>query len=152
MATSHYKGSADILYTPQGGTQQTHLLAIPLLVSAPEGFRSRRRRRYFEAWKDDFTEREVFTIGSEVDEIEARLRMDDDPTGVRSMLREAFDNDVTLIYRPDGSTEYPSLLVSAGGEPGQIVLFPDPDRYGYGEWACNLVLRRVDGGDYEALL
>lgn len=152
MATAHKKGNADIVYTPLGGTQAIHVLALPLLVSPRENFMNTRGRTRFEGWNADGTEREVFKVGQAVDEIEARVRMEDDPAGLKTVLAEALENNITLTYRPDGSTEYPALLVSAGGRDGGIRIFPDPDRFGFGEWAANLVLRRVDGGDFDGLL
>lgn len=156
MATTNLDGTdADFLYTPQGGSATTHLLAVKLLVSPSHGWRSAHKRRRFEAWSADFGSREVFTVGTAVDQITAQIRYDDQPSSLRSMLTEGLENDVTLTYRPTGSggSTFPSKLVSVGGgEPGEVVLTPDQDRFGLGEHQATIVLRRVDGNDYEALL
>lgn len=154
MATSHYKGSADIEYTPLGGTSTVHDLAIKLLVSRREGFRFRRRARVFSRWKADFTDRETFVIGSKVYEAVFTIRFDDEPDAVRSMLEEALFNDVTLNYRPTGSggSSYPLRVVSVEGSTEVVELTPDADRGGYGEWQVRFTARRVDGSSLAGLL
>lgn len=156
MATSQYKGTADILYTPLGGTQLQHLLAVPLLVTPRQGFRSTRRKRRWEVWNDDWTERETFVLGSTaVDEINGIIRMDNEPAALRSLLTEALDNNVSITYRPAGASgaSYPCLVVGIlGAQEHEIVLTPDRDRFAFGEWQVGLHLRRVDGGTFEGLL
>lgn len=154
MSTVQLKGTADILYTPQGGSPTVHTLAIPLLVSRVQEFTNRSNARVFEAWKADLTARETFTIGSVVDEIDCVLRMDDEPSSLRTMFREAVENDVTLTYRPTGSggDTYPAKVVSAGGGPGQVVVVPDREMFGGGMHEVSFRFRRVDGGTFAGLL
>ena len=152
MATAHYKGNADILYTPLGGTAAVHTLAIPVLISPQQGFTLRSRSRRWESWNADRTEREVFTVGDPVHEMEGWIRMDNEPASLEAMFEEALNNDVTLKYRPDGSTEYPLKILSAGGDNGEIVITPDTERFAFGEWQCRFMARRVDGGDLSGLL
>lgn len=156
MATKAIVGSADFTYTAQGSTSgSTHQLAAPLLISPSEGFVSRRLRRTFSAWSADLSIREVFTVGDGVDEIEGRIRFEDEPAQLRTMLKEGLENDVTLTYRPNGSTgsSYPAKLVAVdGNESGKIPLRPDRDRFPLGEYQTSIILRRVDGNDFEGLL
>lgn len=154
MATKALTGSADFTYTAStGGGVVTHTLATPLLISPQEQFASRRRPRLFQAWNEDGTVREVFTIGTPVDEIDGRIRFENEPAKLRTMLKEGLENDVTLTYRPNGSTgsTYPCKLVSvAGGD--RVELTPDRGRYALGEYETTVRLRRVDGNDFEGLL
>lgn len=154
MATSNLDGTGALIeYTPTGGTLTTHTLAIKMLVSPNEGFRIRRKRRLYQAWKADGTARETFKIGSAVFEANFTIRMDDEPDEVEKMLRYGLEDDVTLTYKPDGSTGYPLKVVSvSGGEAGDVEARPDQDRYGYGEYEANFVGRRVDGSDLSGLL
>lgn len=156
MATTQIKGNWDIEYTPQGGSSTVHTLAIPLRRAPDARFKNVRRKRRWEVWNDDFTEREVFTLGSTaVDEITVVIRMDDEPDLLKDMLTEALENDVTINIRPNGSggTSYPCKVVRIpGASSGEIPVFPDRERYAYGEYEVPMVLRRVDGGTFEGLL
>lgn len=154
MATAHLKGAAVLAYTPIGGYETVHLLAVPLLRSQAWGFRSTRRRRRWEAWSADFTEREVFTLGAAVDEIAALIRFENEPDLLRTLLAVALEENATVTYYPTGMDDdgYPLKVVLVDGAADEIVLQPDRDRFAFGEWEVALVLRRVDGGTLEGLL
>lgn len=152
MATTAITGNAQFSYTPQGGSPTTHTLAVPLKFSPAYGFRYRYRKTRFEAFNSDGTDREVYVLGDATHEIVAEVRYDDEPTALRDMLIEALENNVTLTYSPDGGgTTYPFLLVSVDGDAGELISL-DPTRYAFGEYMTRLVLRRVDGGNLDALL
>lgn len=151
MATAHYKGSADFIYDPADASETVHTLAIPLLISPRSGFLNESRSQRFESWNADMTQREVFTIGDPVYEIEAVIRMDNQPALIQSMMEYALNEDVTIRYRPDGATEYPLKVLNAGGENGRIVITPDTERFAFGEWQCRFRARRVDGSDFSGL-
>lgn len=151
MATSHYKGSADIIYDPPDASETVHVLAVPILISPRQGFTARSRTQRFEAWTPTLTEREVFTLTDPVYEIEGWIRMDDQYDSLETMLEYALNDDVTLRYRPDGATEYPMKILSAGGDNGEVVITPDTERFAFGEWQARIVGRRVDGSSFSGL-
>lgn len=157
MASSHYLGgAADFLYTPLGGTETQFLLAIPLIISPQYEFSATLEARLFELWNADRTAREQFKIGSETDLVQAQVRFDDQPDLLRAMLKEARWSDRTLTYRPAGvgGATYDAQLVQVAGERkvGDVPVEPDPLRWSFGEWMATLLLRRVDGGNFDNLI
>lgn len=102
----------------------------------------------------DRTTRNVVTIGSGVDEIEATIRFELDVTLLKAML-EAGLNDTTLTYWPSlgGSSDtYPCKLVSVNGSEEHAQLLPDRDMWWDRRFECRVRLRRTDGGTFDALL
>lgn len=161
MATRHLYGEAELEYTPvdgpSGDTPVVHLLAVPLIVSPSFGFANTSRRVVWAPWNADDTEREVFTLGTRVDEITALVRFEDQPEDLHELLRAGLEDDVELVYRPYGSgayaEEYPCKLVQAGGAgPGEVPLRPDRSRWDWREYEVQLLLRRTDGGTFRGLL
>lgn len=156
MATEQIYGAAEIGYTPLDSYDEVvHLLAVPLMINPAWGFRLTRRKRRWEAWTADSTERAVFVVGSEVSEIGVLIRFENQPTELIELLRAGLEDNVVLTYRPHGMAgdDFPCLLVSVGdGEADQIVLQPDRQRFTFGEYEVAIVLRRVDGGTFEGLL
>lgn len=152
MASAHYKGNADIVYTPSGGSQTTHLLAVPLLISPRQGFAFSSRKRRWSAESGDGTVREVFVLGTEIQQVEVTARFEDDPSGLLAVLQASYWDDVQLTYRPDGTTEFPCYVWDVDKGPnGGIKLTPDRERWGAGEWEVGFTLRRTDGGTFEGL-
>lgn len=146
MATAHLIGDARFTFTPPGGSLTTHKLAIPLWRLSPV---DNQPRYVFES--ADLTARHIVTIGTGVREIWATIRMDNEPGNLRIMLRAGLQQDVTLTYyRTESGTAYPAKLVEVEG--GEVVLTPDRDRYGMGEWEARIRLRRVDGNNFDGLL
>jgi hypothetical protein len=147
MATAALKGSATITYTPPGGAQVVHQLAIPLLQIEPAD-----RMARYDWWAEDFDNREVVTLGTGVYEIRASVRFENQPDELKALLRTSLRSDVTLFYTV-GSTIYPLRLVAVLGasDMDETPLVPDRDRYGFGEWECRLHLRRTDGSTLDAL-
>lgn len=156
MATAQLYGLAEIGYTPlEEYDEVVHLLAVPLMINPAWGFRSTRRRRRWEAWNADFTEREVFVLGAAVHEIGAIIRFENQPDDLRELLRAGLEDNVTLHYRPYGpyGVEYDCLLIQAGdGDQDAITLLPDRERFALGEYEVSIVLRTVDGSTFESLL
>lgn len=156
MASAHLYGLAEIEYTPAGGYDSVvHMLAVPLMINPAWGFRATRRKRRWEAWTADGTERAVFVLGTAVSEIGALIRFEDQPEELIELLRAGLEDNVELIYRPHGMAgdDYPCLLVAVGDGAGEeITLQPDRERFSLGEYEVAIVLRRVDGGTFEAIL
>jgi len=147
MATQALQGSATIKFTPAGGTEIVHTLAVPLKEVEPTDPRTR-----FEWWSADLRNRNVVTVGGGVREIEATIRMDNQPDQVKQMLRVGLEENGTLTYqRTSGGTEFPAKLVAVVGAEAASVE-PDRDRAGFGEYEARLRLRRVDGGDFDELV
>jgi hypothetical protein len=138
---------ATITYTPPGGAQVVHQLAIPLLQIEPVD-----RMERHDWWAADLDNREVVTVGAGVYEIMATVRFENEPANLKALLRTALRDDVTLFYTL-GSTIYPLRLVAVLGASGadETPLAPDRDRYGFGEWECRLHLRRTDGSTLDSL-
>lgn len=157
MSTQQLYGLAEIEYTPVDAPSAgsvVHLLAVPLMINPSWGFQLTHRKRRWEAWNEDGTEREVFVAGSAVSEIQALIRFENEPEDLLDLLRAGLEDNVVLTYRPYGPgayQEYDCLLVSVG-DSGVIALQPDRDRFSMGEYEVAIVLRRVDGGSFEDLL
>lgn len=152
MATQAITGNAQFTYTPQGGSETTFLLAVPLKTSPAFGFKYRRRRTRFESFNSDGTVREIYVLGDVTHEITCEIRYDDQPVELQDMLVEALENNVTLTYSPDGgTTEIPLLLVEVDNQGGQIIEL-DRQRFAFGEWMSRIVLRRVDGGNLDDII
>lgn len=147
MATAHLRGTARLEYTPPGGSLVTHLLATPLRDLTPTDMRSR-----YEWWSEDQTTREVVTIGAGVRDLQATIRFENQPAALKTLLRHALEDDVTVTYRlAAGGTAYPVKIVSVGGDGG-IEIQPDRQRSIFGEYEVRIRMRRVDGGTFDALL
>jgi hypothetical protein len=151
MATAHVKGSATLTYTPTGGTETEHLLAVPL--SPVRDLVPSLRRRRWDWWADDLRSREVVSLESDVSEVVATIRLDDEPVELLALIQDALENDLTLTYTPVTSGEdFPVRIVEVVGADGdEVVLTPDRDRYGFGEWEVTLRLRRTDGGTLDGV-
>ena len=155
MASTQITGNADFQYQPAGLGLQKFLLATPMLIRPAHGTRAVVQARYYEAWNDDGTIRESFTIGDDTEEFIGVIRFDDQPDTLRSMLRYGRLEDVTLNYRPDGGsgTSYPLKVISVGGaEGGRVPIIPDRDTHARGHWEATVRFRRVDGGTLDGLL
>lgn len=149
MATAALKGSASFSYTPYGTfTVLTHGLAIPLY-----NIRIMDRRVRYDWWAEDLNTREVVNIGDGVREIQATIRLDNEPTELRYMLQQALQYDLVLTYTAStGSFPVRLVAVLEAADADETPLVPDRDRYGYGEWECRVHLRRTDGGTLDAIL
>jgi hypothetical protein len=147
MATTRRRGDSSIFYTPPDSAELEHVLAIPLWDIRPVDRQSR-----YEWWSEEFSTREIVTVGDGVFEIFATIRLDDEPVALKRMLRLALRHDLTLTYRQNGA-EYPMRLVAVVGANGldETPLERDRDRHGYGEWECRLHLRRTDGGNLSGI-
>jgi hypothetical protein len=154
MATEHLYGDAELEYD-SGVYTVVHQLAVPLMVVPADSFQLSRGRQRWESWNADDTLREVFVLGTAVSEIQATVRMENDPEGLMQLLVAGLEEDAELTYRPHGplGEEYPCKLVGVvGSQGGRVTLKPDRVRWSLGEYEATLVLRRVDGGTFEQLL
>lgn len=142
-------GDAGFKYTPPSASEVTVELPAPLWdLHSIEWV----NRKSFTSADRKTTHR--VTIGSEVDEVTARIRFISDPAAIKAMLRHGL-NGVTLHYYPslaDVGTSYPCELVSVEESDQAIRLGPDADRRALGELECAIHLRRVDGGTFDGLL
>lgn len=138
MATTHMKGDASFFFDdPEYGVTMEHRLAIPLHDVQPVDL----MRRY-EWWSEDLTTRSIVTIGDGVRDVLGTIRMDNQPTQLKRMLRLALREDLTLRYSYAG-VDYDVKLVAVVGASGldDVPLAPDRARAGYGEWEVRVHLR-----------
>lgn len=153
MATAWVKGSASIIWTPFGGTEQTHLLAVPLgVVRAIRP--SRKWGERHDWWAVSDRDRRTVTIGQGTREIVWTNRLENDPVGFMDMLEQALLYDLTLAYVPIyGGTQYPFRVVEViGSAEDEAAIDPDRQRFGGGEWEGAFRARRTDGGTFDGLL
>lgn len=137
MATAHKKGAAKFTYTdPETSDEVTHLLAIPLFELQPIDRGSR-----YEWWSEDLMERHVVTVGDGVRDIIGTIRMDDEPTKLKRMLRLALRHDLTLTYSQGGIDYEVKLVAVVGADADEVPLAPDRARAGFGEWEARVHLR-----------
>jgi hypothetical protein len=150
VASAHLKGSARFTYIPEDDTDEvTLLLAVPLLDVEPAPFRSR-----FEWWSTDASTRAVVNVGESTQDIFATIRCENQPAALTAMLREALENNVVLSYaKEESATPIVCRVVAIeGAPPGTLRLQPDPERYGFGEYAVRLHLRAVGTDDWSEIL
>jgi len=90
------------------------------------------------------------TFGDGAEQAEGTIRFAGDPDLLRAMLRDGAGGTV-LNYYPDlaTSTFYPVVLMNHGTV---VLIKPDRDRFGYGEWEVIVILRRVDGGSLATMV
>jgi hypothetical protein len=142
MASRALSGDARITWS--GGT---FLLAVPLQRVSQQAPRAR-----FEWWALDQRTREVVAIEGGARDVEATIRCDDTPETLLALLRAGIESDEVMGYQYEaGGASIPFVIVAVIGQQ-DIGLEPDPDRFGFGEWAVRVRLRRTDGGGWEDVL
>jgi len=153
MATAWVKGSASLVYTPNGGTELVHLLAVPLGI-VRELVPARVWGEHHDWWSADKRHRRIVTVGGpSVHEITAVNRLDNQPVEFMDLLEQAMLFDLTVTYIPvDGGAEYPLRIVSVGSESGGVSIIGDRQRFGGGEWEQTFRARRTDGGSLSGLI
>jgi len=142
------KGNAAFKYDAGAGTV-TVGLDYPLINPVPAEVRT----RYY-AESMDGTAREVLEVGSGVHEITAEIRFQEAAPDLLLALALGASG-VQLDYYPDtvGSptTFYPCQLMEPTGD--RIELPRDRDRgISHSEFGITVRLRRLDGGNFDALL
>lgn len=92
-----FKGAAGFTWTDSADTSpnRTYLLNRPL-----DRVRYAVRQSTFTADSLDFTQRQTFTVGTGVYEIEAQIRYDDDPTDLIDLIRYGQQGG-TITYWPN---------------------------------------------------
>lgn len=138
------KGDAAIRYDAGAG-DVTLPLDWPLFRVAPSRFTPSRRK-----WGLTGRKSESVVFGTGLREVKGKVRFAADPEAVLDML-EAGGNSVELRYLPSlaAGTEIPCLLVEPVGQRAELAI--ELQRLGYGEYAIDIRLRRVDGGDWSGL-
>lgn len=126
-------GTATLSWT-EGGAQ-SHTLQVPIQEVRP----SYRARRYVRE-SLDYSNREVYTIGSGVYEILGVIRYDNDPQSLIDML-SAGARGLTLTY-DDGTNSYACYLVYDSDE---ITPDFDVDQKAFDELKMEVRLRKTDG-------
>ncbi len=146
MATAHLSGEARFTYTPQGGSEIVHLLAVPL--SPVRELRPSSRVARYDWWAWNNVDREIVTVGDRVPEVVATIRLDDEPVELMAMLETALDDDTTLVYQlTESGAEFPVRVVEVmDSQGGDLGIIGDRGRFGAGEWEVQVRLRRTDGG------
>lgn len=117
------RGNAAFTYTDPdvSMTERVLLLREPIREIRPAA-----RQSVFVAESLDFQSRQVFTIGTGVDEIVCRVRFMDDPQGVMDLVK-AGAKGRTLTYHPDlddPSRTHAYLLISPSS-PSQLGMDSD---------------------------
>lgn len=146
MAINVLKGDARFEFTPLGGLLTTHLLGMPLQELDVMDTVTK-----FEWWSASLRTRELITIGDSgvqgARELLATIRADDDPAGLKIMIREALHNGVTLTYRKTSAgVAFPLVLL---GSAARVV--PDRDLFSQGRYEARVHMRRIDGGNLDGL-
>lgn len=114
-------GEARLEYTPVGGSLTTHLLRMELHEPEPVD-----EQEVHEWWSADKSTRHVVKIGAGVRDLWATIRHDDEPAKLKTLLRSALFDNVTITYREtDGGTAYPFKIVAT--EQGGARLRNDRD-------------------------
>jgi hypothetical protein len=90
-----FRGNAAFTWTDSGGFERVLLLREPIRETRPG-----HRQSVYASDSLDFQARQVFTIGTGVDEIVCRCRFVDDPQGLMDLIKAGTTN-TTLIYHPD---------------------------------------------------
>jgi hypothetical protein len=144
MATAHLQGTARL----QSGSLE-HKLAVPLKQITPIHVRQRH-----EWWSADNTTRETVALGTDaVQDIEATIRFENQPEALQALLASVLEDGAELEYfKEESGAGIACTVVAVNGGDGAISLSPDPDRYGYGEWACRVRLRAVGSDDWSSIL
>lgn len=133
------KRNSGLKWTPPGGSETTHRLQHPLrLESRP---RLRRRRAAVDAW--DFSSRTEWTSSGSAEEVRVQHRFEDFPRRLLRLLDDA-SGGVQVDYYPDlaRDTVFPLVLIEPTGDA--LELEPDSDRYGFGEYEVELLVRSAD--------
>jgi hypothetical protein len=144
--------SASLVYTPLGGIETTHNLALPLGIMRV--FRPQRVISLYDWWSEDLENNRTVSIGSGVHEVIFGDRFNDEPNELQDLIWEAIVNKVTVTYIPVASgNEYPFKIIGQpNSTPGSISIEQDEQRWGAGEWQTLFHARRIDGGNFNNLL
>lgn len=119
-------------------TEQVLLLREPIREIRPA-----HRQAVFVADSLDFQQRQVFTVGTGVDELVCRVRFMDDQQGLLNLIKAGSKN-VTLTYHPDldDPTRTHSYKLISPLSP--VVLGMDPDTgVSFGDVEVELTLRET---------
>jgi hypothetical protein len=137
-------------YLASGGASVVHLLGAKLINLEPVDVES-----VFGFWALDNIHRDVVTIdASQVYDLLADIRYDNDPGGLKRMLRRGLQG-ATLNYRNTfAGTVYPVQLVAVVGASDKDLtpIRPDRDLRHAGNYETRIHIRRVDGGSLDGLL
>jgi len=90
-----FRGNAAFTWTDSGGVERVLLLREPIREIRPA-----HRQSVYASDSIDFQQRQVFTIGTGVDELVCRCRFVDDQQGLLDLIKAGTTN-TTLIYHPD---------------------------------------------------
>lgn len=90
-----FRGNAAFTWTDTGGVERVLLLREPIRETRPA-----HRQSVYATDSLDFQARQVFVIGTGVDELVCRVRFVDDPQGLLDLIKAGTSN-ITVIYHPD---------------------------------------------------
>ena len=150
MATLQFRDAASITYVQPVSpfAAVIHTLALPLMEVEPVD-----RRERHDWWAADNKTREIVTVATDVSEIFATIRLENQPDALKTLLRYALQYDVELNYAQIGFSALVHLVSVVGAtDKDSTPLRPDRDRYGFGEFECRVHLRRIDGGTFASLI
>lgn len=89
------RGNAAFTWTDSGGVERVLLLREPIREVRPA-----HRQSVYATDSLDFQSRQVFVIGTGVDELVCRVRFLDDAQGLLDFIKAGTSN-ITVIYHPD---------------------------------------------------
>jgi hypothetical protein len=119
-------------------TEQVLLLREPIREIRPA-----HRQSVYASDSLDFQVRQVFTIGTGVDELVCRVRFVDDPQGLLNMIKAGTKN-VTLVYHPDLDDPLRVHSYKLISPLSPMTLGMDPDTgVSFGDVDVELVLRET---------
>jgi hypothetical protein len=133
-----FRGNAAFTWTDSGGVERVLLLREPIREVRPA-----HRMNVYPSDSLDFQVRQVFTIGTGVDELVCRCRFVDDQQGVLDLIKAGTTN-ITVIYHPDldNPLQVHSYKLIAPLSPLVIGLDPDAG-VSFGNLDIELTLRET---------
>jgi hypothetical protein len=133
-----FRGNAAFTWTDSGGVERVLLLREPV-----REIRASHRQSVYASDSLDFQSRQVFTIGTGVDEMVCQCRFVDDPQGLLDLIKAGTAN-ITLIYHPDLDDPLRVHSYKLISPLSPVVLGLDPDTgTSFGDQEIELTLRET---------
>lgn len=150
MATRSVFGDATIDYEDEAGSPVTFTMGCKLIELQPADS----QLRYLWEAADGIHDWRVEIGDAGVYELHASIRYDDDPAGLKAMLRRGMQGAVLTYKITSAGTEYPVKLMAVGGStnPSRIPIERDRDRWRQGNYEARIHIKRVDGGSLDSML
>lgn len=135
---SAIRGNAAFTWTDTVGVERVVLLREPIREVRPA-----HRQSVYVSESLDFQSRQVFTVGTGVDELVCRVRFMDDGQGLLDLVK-AGTSDITLIYHPDLDDPLQTHSYKLIAPLSPVVVGMDPDTGTlFGDVDIDLTLRET---------